>query len=1186
MNTSLDTLHNHFITTINQDKTYLDILEDRIQTVGPKPTNNVRLKHIFQIASTCIKAKIQEGLETSNAHELQNKINRVTKFEEDGKALYNKYCNHTNKLWRKTLKIVDHYSPRFLRNWFPRIFSHPTLAQAEQDTLQEYHNYLNTLNTLKNALEAAKTRIRNNAPVITTTSPENFNPTPAPNVNSDSTLSPQPISTTQPPVQIQNPLEQERLRLEQERLRLEQEKKARLEQEQLRIEQSRLEKISTQVKSSIGMLTTFRGSIDRYKNELGQLIRAIKALPQQKLIELLTPLQFDESVKNLLKDPHALEQAYNTNERALLKALEGTPLEQPAKTAAGHQEMIFNVRRVMSNTFAEGNLGGQRVNQRDMKNFTGILSLASLNLNTFNDFASKNSQFKPVALKITFDKTHYPINADKVRQLIQLHQSGYEITLIGVDELNFSTLGLTPEEQSQFLDILPSLTTPALKNIVLDDTYVSLTVPQCYTYLKYDFSLEKLRYCFRKCNTPFELDLTMLNHWLELDLSNFTYEQQTIILKQNPKALSVILDGSTITSPQLKLLIDSGYLNEVQSLSLKSCPNLDTDTIHHILSLKNLRDIDLPDLQQGSLPLPKFDNPFKARLYLSSVITRRSVQDLYTGPSSYSTFIKILLARAGERSIFTPQDKVIGPISASFWLFKEDFRNLSPQESVESILADNCEYLNDNNVLDFIQKFPKVKRLSFKYCPNLTNAGVQKILNALSDNFKLDTLNLKGCKGITNDLLNVSGNNLKLIKIKRIVLSDTNVTKQKVTSFFGSNLEYKEKTLTLSNQKLADPHFLENFLNGLDLRSLDTLSFEDCTNLTNEALSKVLDRLSLGRDDKQQLNIAHLNLKGCSNISLDAFEKRIINPDGQNKIEQKALVNLAQISFEGTQFRGDLMHSKFKTVEFQPVYRAPTTIFDVKNSLDACRYYHEEGGNPSTVVQNRMIVELFGEGISPKESEIKATPIDTSLESLQGFLVILRPYQTDGSTDIKVRIPKETLYCQSGYFRTRFMPGKESFKAGSMAIEFDNPNATPEALTELAKFLRGEPVTKELDWTLAANVAELSKKSLFNLSPSYYKSLTDLIFNKFKESLGQFYLEQLNQHNIGQIDKFILRVIQLDQKLLSSYEDELIQLVREQPQQAEELSLFGSYRNFNNLVRISDDIVVKKMDELGVEGYE
>ena len=151
---------------------------------------------------------------------------------------------------------------------------------------------------------------------------------------------------------------------------------------------------------------------------------------------------------------------------------------------------------------------------------------------------------------------------------------------------------------------------------------------------------------------------------------------------------------------------------QIETLQLQNCPNLTTDSLPALAKLPQLAKLALPDLPKGKLPLnelPKFDNPFKIKMfYTSSKTTQPLASGFYTGPNLWAPIFQIPLARQGVAEIFAPSQKRLDPKSVAYWLHHNDYRHLKPQTSIVAILADSNAELTDANSVESLRNFLKL----------------------------------------------------------------------------------------------------------------------------------------------------------------------------------------------------------------------------------------------------------------------------------------------------------------------------------------------------------------------------------------------------------------------------------------------------------------------------------------------
>ena len=364
-----------------------------------------------------------------------------------------------------------------------------------------------------------------------------------------------------------------------------------------------------------------------------------------------------------------------------------------------------------------------------------------------------------------------------------------------------------------------------------------------------------------------------------------------------------------MTDNQLNSWIAKGYFENVESLALDNCTQLTTDILPTLMKLPRLVELILPDLPQGSMPvkaLPKLDNPFKVNFfYTSSQSTLKIASELYSGPTTWAAVFQIPMAREGIEDIFKPSQTILDPKAVTYWLYNnDDYKRLKPQQSIKMIGAESNAYLNDDNIVEFFQKFPEARTVSLYGSPKITAKGVMDLVKACP---WIQTLNLTDCPKIKNELL--SEENLKqLDRLNKVTISGTGISPECYSNFLkgiataleegkqplaANTINFEETILKITDDQLIDENALETILETGNLSKIKRIDLEGCTKLTDDMLGRLLNRLNeplwiqqpdgSKKDNPRRLNLASLNLSGCSNITEAAFDEKQEEKEGEEK---------------------------------------------------------------------------------------------------------------------------------------------------------------------------------------------------------------------------------------------------------------------------------------------------------------
>ena len=323
------------------------------------------------------------------------------------------------------------------------------------------------------------------------------------------------------------------------------------------------------------------------------------------------------------------------------------------------------------------------------------------------------------------------------------------------------------------------------------------------------------------------------------------------------------------------------------------------------------------------------------------------------------------------------------------------------------------------------------------------------------------------------------------------------------------------------------------------MTKLKRINLEDCTKLNNKMLGQLLDQLNAPTelqtkegtlvDNPQRLNIAVLNLKGCSNITDEAFDQpqqTEIVGDGnvpldqieKPKIETKLLENLDRVVTGGTKI-SEVLKNVYPKVTFQEFEKPITIQIDENEQLQECIAYHEkkalEAGTldeeeqkelkklTAHYLHNRMVVELFCENEDSAQDVLCQSIKPDSKE----FCDLTLTFKEDDDADPSfLHVHRDAVYSQSLYFVDRLRPGGEMSKIDG--VDVTNVHATPEAVQAVKNLLYGKlSCIENLDWSTAADIAELVGPNNFTLPTSIYKALLARIHSQFSVEEAEDMLE-------------------------------------------------------------------------------
>jgi hypothetical protein len=592
-------------------------------------------------------------------------------------------------------------------------------------------------------------------------------------------------------------------------------------------------------------------------------------------------------------------------------------------------------------------------------------------------------------------------------------------------------------------------------------------------------------------------------------------EVETVILNDHTLALVPMLKGlfpalncmdlrdcKKVKDQNLKTWNQSGYLHSIHTLKLEGT-SLTTDSLTDLMELPCLAQLTLPDLPQGRLPLsrlPQLDNPFRVKLfYTASRVTRPLISQLYTGPFIWAPVFQIPAARAAhpqeDNQVFSEKHTTLDPTSVAYWLHKSEYRLLRRQTAVHTILADFNANINDTNLVEFVQKFPNAKTISLYGCLHITNKGIQDLL---SDCPEIESLDLTACRDITPG----------------------------ISAFFpGKNILMKQQVLKIENSQLTSEDALEEILAGRTLNELSTIDLTGCTDLTDEMLGKLLGRLNTderderGRKNPQRLNLAFLNLTGCTKITVKAFDDKQTK-DG--KWERKLLESLSQIVIKDCpNLNVKKLQKLYSNVLFSEKHEPVTLFIDPNRALPSLAY-------PSLplpyLVNYRSMVELFPADCKNQAlaQTVLRQPVDNAQLTAYDFTISLRQY--DNTPLFTFPIHRAVLYSHSLAFRDLFRPGGVHWGNRPAAYTMINQHATEDIVNLMRDLLSGHAKIADLPWRQAAHLAELFGPKIFKM-PHFYQQLLQRIHQQF---------------NLDEFDDMVQVAFMLnDKEGLNQYEEEL-----------------------------------------------
>jgi hypothetical protein len=1151
-------------------------------------TKNIRLNEVFKKAVSYLK----QEKECETSEQATNQLIKLQCLLKDSKDVYRYYCKKTNTWGRAFLKLVNRFSPFFLKVFFPSIFSHPIKAaeQATQQNFTAYTAYLQEacrlLKIKKENLEAAL--LEEPAELPLAEPDDNF-----PNDDSPkAAIPPQNTDAEAEQLQLLTYMEDEFNNLDQEPPGVPY-VEFHAHHQPARIEPIELvgnlppidvqQEIEQPQQPPIADLTnqTTQKVVDAFAQQIRADLQALNATVQtpisflhfikilnhlklnfSKLTTLLSPVELQQCLEELHIDESFLntlmqERFRNSEDEEVNEILQSIAWGKSFKTAREQNEVgQLVVRKIANTTFFRFKSSTGEKGEKYFDEYKQVLIVKADHLEDLRTLMASKPNCQPSCLIIQFEEDA-DFSKEDVLAILEWSKKIAQIKIPGIKEISFEALRLSEDEEKQLIALFPALECNSLQSLVLSNQQNRYTVEQLSTALAFFPSLTLLKQCTQLTSTPLEIKLPvqlMANSEMAFD-KNFSIELMAYLIQYSPRLQTIQLESLVIIDAQIAEWGAQGYLDHLQKIDLRACPQLTTDVIPALAKLPNLGQVDLSEeMPLGTIKdLPIFEDPFKvAQFYIQPQVTRKHARQLYAGPTEWASAFQIPLAKKGEAYIFSAADEILGPQALSYWLYQDSFQNLQRQENVKALLFDESTLINDNNLLEFVKKFPKVSYLSLQNCPYITNKGIQSVLDDLSH---IRSIDLTGCRGINDNLLANEQNTAKIAKLRLLNLSGTSVSKALLQNFHGrlqllnesTKIFFKPYSLKITNEDLGENcELLEEFLEKQNLNTFIYLDLEDCTALTDAALKKVLKRLNVDavlfgagpeRKNPQRLNIAKLNLKGCSQITDDAF---IINPgkDSDEELvdvpEKKDLLYLGRLQsiwIEGTQV-SEAVQKAYPAITFAPEVHDP----DQQLADYIAKMAH---GAKFNYTHKRIFLSLFGHLCEDqnKAAAINLRPFNPLEETNSDLALSFATYENEALFS-QFNAHKEVLYSQSTYFRNMLRPGGEASKEA--VISLINQNATPEAVKIVMDILYGREWDVKTDWQVLTNAAELISDRCLKLTATPYRKLLAAIHKQF---------------DFSRAFEMLMRAYQLeDLEGFKFYEKELLNLLRADINLAQQMS--------------------------------
>lgn len=1195
---SLQNLHLQFSTVFTEETTYLGIQREHLpHALIGTAQKTCSLYEIFEFASNQI---IEDTTLVREQNTLPDEIHCLDALKSDADGFYTRYCQKTNTWKRWLLKGLAAHTPGFLQRLLPCIFDNG-IERAERLTADNYEEFKTLLNNRITCLQ-----------ILQNTPRPNPNPNPTPPIRL-------PDPTPTPPIRLPDPtpipLNQNEIDLKFQAALL-----AYKNNKDEQIKQELLQKFNFLNHPKSHVLTV------RESNEIiAQIHTLINAFSDQLTLE-----KKEEFFKTAGISPELIarlnEPSLSPEER--LDIASGTSLAESFKNIFKQESITFDGFAKMggSNIARLKNSKNDQVNEKTLENFSGVVKVHCTGLADLETLLKEKNTCLPTSLEIDFQETALDLAA--LDLILRLKTRIPAIALVNLTKLDLNELNATAEQEQAWLANLSKISCPHLRTFVLAGHAKSYLSPQDFSnILKTCPTLHLMNQCLQFCTAPKEVQVPhQLTDQKYLNLENYSAELSFHLLSLwSP--LKFIKMPPQMTAEDLNHLHLQGILNSAIHLDLSRC-TLTTDALFTLTLLPALNVLKLPELTQGTQALshlPKFDNPFKIHLfYTQSAITRTITHQLYTGLPLWANLFEIQLARKGMAAAISPNQFVLDPHSVANWLYQNDFRHLGMQTSIQSIVADDCAYITDENIVEFVQKFPNTRTISLFNSPHLTDKGVADLLAACPS---IKTVDLTGCRQVTDNLLNDALQKIMQERPSlRLMLSDTSISQDQVNLFKSAitkndRIEFGIRNLKITNAQLVDEESLENILNAQPLHELLRIDLEGCVNLTDQALSKLLDRLNTDQiliqdgteiSNPRRLNIVSLNLTDCSNVTIRAFDGEAA--DG--KIQPKILNSLSQIIIGKTSLNktpeteledlddqlkidysddseseeelteeapildNNIIESQFVAlknlyprIDFSEVPLASTYHIYLDRQALECQEYLDSkklnngeldsyhfSGLAQNYIRNRIAIELFS-GPTASLFHLKQLPVNMHENEFNSMTVAFGVSETGEKTS--VNLPKELPYSQSAYLRKALRPGGEM--AQTLFIDLINQNATPGAAETIFNLMQGKDAVSSLDWKTASLAAELAKPACLELLESHQRKLIDRFHSQF---------------DTERADEMLLQAFTLeDREGLKQFEKHLILLAEYDFENLEE-SLFDLADN-HHLTALKT-----KLDELTIERYQ
>lgn len=580
------------------------------------------------------------------------------------------------------------------------------------------------------------------------------------------------------------------------------------------------------------------------------------------------------------------------------------------------------------------------------------------------------------------------------------------------------------------------------------------------------FDLQLLKECFKACPKLKYIYLpeSLTKTAKEIDLSGIPAKSLMHILMQFPSLEKIDLSSTEMTDEIIKSCQELGIFDHANYINLRGCASITASTALLFLNTSVWK-VDLPeDLKWGACKasdLPLYSDPMKiANFFIRPKILRSLARDRYNGPDTYAALFQIPLARLKEPRVISPKQESLDARSSFLWTYQGDYVHIPNGNQITSVNSDGNSALNDDNLIPFISKFTKLKKLSLRGCLNISDKGIQSLLKYCGQNkIALEALDLTDCHQITEGAFN--GGIPQSLKDGQFNLSGTSIKKPLTLSNKGS-CRRDVRSLTITDADLPN---LSSLL--AKKPELISLNFFGCKNLTNDILRKVLARLNLEDGKPEKLFLVNLNIAECEQITLDAFTEN-------EKDDHPTLMHLGtlrDIYCKGTQLDPVPMTEKYQRqdpflnfIDSAPesLNPIPTPPPDIQAVGEQCEQnialldgLKQEGSQFSLnkikneIFEGRVLTQLFT--ISKQFDGIPFSPVSDEFADLT--VCFLNSQDT-------VHIRKDILMTHSRYFNDIF--SQRGVGAKSISYTPDDTSATFEAFQVVKGYLYTKSIAPHL----------------------------------------------------------------------------------------------------------------------------